>query len=77
MIWYTVISQAGKKCPWCDKAMALLDEKGEAYHIRSLPRTKLLEEADRAKMNTVPIIYHGIRLIGGYDDLVEYLEADR
>lgn len=75
MTWYTIISQGGFKCPWCDKAATLLDEQGAAYHLRPLSKSQLLIEAERAKMNTVPIIYHGVRLIGGYEDLVKYLES--
>ena len=32
--------------------------------------------AARANMSTVPIIYHGVKLIGGYQELVEYLDAN-
>lgn len=73
-IWYSIYSQAGRKCPWCEKAAALLEEKGIAFHMRPLAKTELMEHAERAKMNTVPIIYHGVHLVGGYDDLVEYLK---
>ena len=73
MIWYTIYTQSGKKCPYCDKAAELLEKEGAAFHMRPLIKTQLLEQADRANMNTVPIIYHGVRLIGGYDDLVKYM----
>lgn len=76
MIWYSIYKPAYYDCPWCDKAAALLDEKGLPYHIRPLGRSELHEHAARANMTTVPIIYHGVRLVGGYDDLVEYLAAD-
>ena len=71
--WYSIYTQAGRKCPWCDKAATLLEEKGLAFHMRPLGLEELREQAARAKMNTVPIIYHGVRLIGGYEELVQYL----
>jgi len=74
---YTIYTQAGRKCPYCEKAAGLLEEKGVAFHMRPLARQQLLETAERAKMTTVPIIYHGVRLVGGYDDLVQYLDSDR
>lgn len=76
MIWYSIYTQAGRKCPWCEKAAALLEEKGHAFHMRPLAIEELREHAERAKMTTVPIIYHGVHLVGGYDDLVKYLGAD-
>ncbi len=77
LIWYSIYTQAGRKCPWCDKAAALLEEKELKFHMRPLVRSELIEHAERAKMSTVPIIYHGVRLVGGYNDLVKYLEQDR
>jgi len=77
MIWYSIYTQAGRACPWCDKAAGLLDKEGHAYHMRPLGLTELREHAERVNMTTVPIIYHGVRLIGGYEDLVKYLEEAR
>jgi len=76
-IWYSIYTQAGRKCPWCDKAAEALDKEGLPYNLRPLGVAELREHAERAKMTTVPIIYHGVRLVGGYDDLVAYLEAAR
>jgi len=70
---YTVITRAGFPCPWCDKAAELLDEKGLRYNLRPLKKSDLREAADHAEMSTVPIIYHGVRLVGGYAELKEYL----
>lgn len=71
--YYTIYSQAGRKCPWCEKAAEALDAQGLPYNLRPLGRTELLEHAERANMNTVPIIYHGVHLVGGYEDLVSYI----
>ncbi len=76
MIWYTIHTQAGRNCPYCTKAAELLDTKGAAYHMRPLAIEKLREVAGRANMTTVPIIYHGVHLVGGYDDLIEYLKEE-
>jgi len=73
-IWYSIYSQAGRKCPWCEKAATLLDEQGLPYNLRPLGRQELIEHAERANMTTVPIIYHGVHLVGGYDDLLKYLD---
>ena len=72
-IGFTVIKQARRDCPHCDRAIAMLDDAGYSYSIRALGRPKLKEEAERAKMTTIPIVYHGVRLIGGADDLAAYL----
>lgn len=77
MIWYTIYTQSGKECLWCNKAAALIKKSGGAFHMHPLGLAELREHAARAKMTTVPIIYHGVRLVGGYDDLVKYLEQDR
>ena len=73
MIPFVVIKQAGRKCPFCEKAIDLLDETGQAYKIRSLGIEALRAEAQKANMDTVPIVYHGVRLIGGYTELAAYL----
>ena len=74
MTWYTIYTQAGRKCPYCVKAAELLDNEGAAYHMRPLEIEALREVAGRANMTTVPIIYHGVNLVGGYDDLAAYIK---
>ncbi len=73
-IGFTIIKQAGFDCPWCTRAIELLDERGLAYSIRNLSKSQLLEEAAHAKMSSIPIIYHGVRLVGGHAELVIYLD---
>lgn len=73
---YTVIKQARRECPWCDKAIQTLQDAGHAPTIRELGRPKLAEESGKALMNTIPIIYMGDTLIGGYEELVAHLEKD-
>lgn len=58
-------------CPYCDRAIALLEEKGATYKIIDL--TNNLDELDRIKnetgWKTVPIILINGKLVGGYTDL--------
>jgi glutaredoxin len=70
---YTVIKQSGFECPFCDKAIQLLDRKGLSYRIRPLERAHLIREATKYGMNTVPIILQDDELIGGYDELDKIL----
>jgi len=72
---FMIHTQAGRSCPWCEKAAEALDNAGLPYMIRPLARPQLLEVAERAKMSTVPIIYHGVTLVGGYEELIKYLDA--
>jgi glutaredoxin 3 len=61
-------------CPYCARAMRLLDEKGvayEEYEINTVPgkRSEMLERAPGR--TTVPQIFIAGRHVGGSDDLVE------
>lgn len=71
---YTIFTRQGFNCPWCDKAAELLDGRGLPYNLRPLTRAKLLEEAAKAHMSSIPIVYHGDRLVGGFEELKLYLE---
>ena len=60
-------------CPYCDKAVALVEQKGEEFKYKKLGRDFTREDL----METFPgartfpqIIYKGEK-IGGYDNLVE------
>ena len=72
---FMIYTQAGLKCPWCEKAAEALDNLGLPYMMRPLARSQLLEAAKRADMSTVPIIYHGVKKVGGYEELIAYLDA--
>lgn len=74
MTEFVVISQKGFKCPYCEKAVELLDKEGLRYSLRVLDRPELVEAASAAGMTTVPIIYHGDTLVGGCDDLFSYIK---
>lgn len=61
-------------CPYCERAKALLKQKGIQYEERKIgagyTREQLLESVPTAK--TVPQIFLDGKLIGGHDDLVKY-----
>lgn len=61
-------------CPYCDRAKALLKQKGIQYEERKIgggyTKEQLLESVPTAK--TVPQIFLDGKLIGGHDDLVKY-----
>lgn len=71
---YTIYTRAGFSCPWCDKAAELLDSVGVSYNLRPLARAELLAKAAEAHMASIPIVYHGDELVGGYTELTQYLK---
>lgn len=72
---YTVLSSPN--CEWCLKAEALLGSEGLPYvtYDISKPENKLRREMlVREGLRTVPQVYSpDDDLIGGYEDLVNYL----
>ena len=67
-------------CPYCARAMRLLDEKGaayEEYEINTTPgkRAEMLERAPGR--TTVPQIFIDGRHVGGSDDLAELERSGR
>ena len=67
-------------CPFCARAMRLLDEKGadyEEYELNSNPgkRDEMVERA--GGRTTVPQIFIDGRHVGGSDDLAELERAGR
>ena len=63
-------------CTWCEKAKSLLEQKGIEYEERNLAKEwkiqQLLEVVPNAR--TVPQIFVDDEYVGGYQDLVEYLQ---
>lgn len=62
------------KCPYCDKAKALLNQKGLTFHEKPLVTPAEKHAFVQAGFETVPQIYKDNVLIGGYDDLVKHFE---
>ena len=71
----TIYTQAGRACPYCDKAKELLSRKGHGYVAIPLERDPLLALAAKYNHNTVPMILNGETLIGGFSELQAYLSA--
>lgn len=59
-------------CPYCDRAMALLDQKGTPYEeiVASMDADKRQEMRDRSGRTTYPQIFIDGRHIGGCDDMM-------
>lgn len=61
-------------CPYCERAKALLKQKGIQFEERKIgsgwTKEQLLESVPTAR--TVPQIFLDDKLIGGHDDLVKY-----
>lgn len=67
-------------CPWCEKAVALLEANNTSYvyqNLNSLSEEKKEVWLEFIKkelfMNTVPVVF---QVIGGYKDLEEKLNRD-
>ena len=64
-------------CPFCERAKSLLESKSIPYTYVDVAQD---EEARQMlvdkKFRTVPQIYHNDWHIGGYEDLLAYMEAE-
>jgi glutaredoxin len=66
-----------ENCPFCDKAKALLKSKDMPFNQFMIGVDITREEvmASFPQARAVPIITVNDEFIGGYDNLVEYLES--
>ncbi len=66
-------------CPYCTRALTLLDKKGAAYREIDAPHgTPQRAECEaRSGRDTVPQIFIGTRHVGGCDDLMALDRAGR
>lgn len=66
------------QCPYCDQAKALLAQKGIEFEERKIgdgwTKEDLLEAVPTAR--TVPQIFLGEQLIGGFTELRKYLTEE-
>ena len=64
-------------CPYCDRAKALLTQKGIEYEERKIgngwTKEQLLESVPTAR--TVPQVFLDSKHIGGFDDLRKYFDG--
>ena len=74
---YTIFSK--DNCKWCVLAKKLMKKNNMTFEERNVPYNvskeeflELIEEYDTPP--TVPKIFKGKELIGGYEDLQEYIE---
>ena len=65
-------------CPYCDQAKALLKQKGIPFEEKKIgdgyTKEELLEAIPTAR--TVPQIFLGEELVGGFQELKKRLEND-
>jgi glutaredoxin 3 len=64
-------------CPYCDRAITFLNNKGAEFEIVDL--TNNLQELqtwkEKTGWSTVPMIFIGEKMIGGYNDLKSLEES--
>jgi glutaredoxin len=71
-MFYVITSES---CDWCTKAKEFLDSRDESYTLVPLEgKPYLVELLLNQNFNTVPQIFYGRHRIGGYEDLVKYLD---
>lgn len=66
-------------CSVCKQAREWLDEQGTAYtyeDLTEMPRHRAQAIIEYSQMKTVPIIYDGGHLIGGFDKLKPYVQGE-
>tara|TARA_R100000008_G_C3567659_1_gene160121 strand:+ start:637 stop:894 length:258 start_codon:yes stop_codon:yes gene_type:complete len=72
-----------KGCPFCVRAVALLEEKQEHYQIIALGEDQRLMNEVKAALDwpTFPVVFSAsseeksLKLIGGYTDLYQHFES--
>lgn len=70
---FTIIKQKDRFCPYCVEAEKLLLQYNKDYIVKILSLDDLRVTAKKANMKTIPIIYCDDKLIGGLDELKEYI----
>jgi glutaredoxin 3 len=71
---YTMVN-----CPYCTQAKALLKRRGVAFEEHLVPLSDDAQWASlykRSGMRTMPQIFNGDDLVGGYSDLAELDRKD-
>lgn len=64
-------------CVFCKKATKLLTQKGVSYEYKSLDEQNNITELTNLlghRPNSIPVIFAEDDLIGGYQDLLLYLD---
>ena len=68
--------QAVPNCEWCDKAKALLDEKGMKYSIITSDKVFFGALMKATKSTQVPQIIIDGAFVGNYQNLIEHFEGN-
>lgn len=71
---WVILSKPG--CPSCVNAKRKLDAIGDAYTEVIHDTEEKIEAFKAAGHRTFPRVYRDGELIGGYEDLLEYLKRD-
>lgn len=61
-------------CPYCKKAISLLNYHHIKYTIVRVKKDEKEYYKKRNKMETFPQIFNNGKKIGGYDNLIKYLD---
>ena len=68
-------------CPFCEKAIDLLDEKKIPFIVVAMDKNPDFAEKLKQdmKMTTIPVIIEqlelGVKIIGGFDNLEQYINS--
>jgi len=62
-------------CPWCQRAKAVLDQRGIEYREIDVTQDRALQQelVKRSGRQSVPQVFFDDEHIGGFDDLVSHL----
>ena len=64
------------KCPYCKDAIRELEKRGEDFtYLDVREDSEALKDYSQYGYRTVPVIVDGEVLVGGFDNLINYLEA--
>lgn len=75
---FIIVTTSAFDCPWCIKAKELLNEYEIEYQEYDIQTDKHFQEVFKTHgLKTVPQIWNEFGLqIGGYENLVKYLEEE-
>jgi len=69
---YTIYT--ARNCQWCVKAIDIMGNLGLDLNVISIRHNKeAIAVLQTLNLNTVPQIFKGETLIGGYDDMINHL----
>ena len=70
---YLLMTKPG--CSYCTRAKALLKSNNESFTVNEHDTPEKIQRFKDAGYTTFPQIFHDGVLVGGYTDLVEYLDT--